>query len=111
MASEDDRRSIFRRTPPVVGPVVPRRERPPAPVPDEGPSDDDLRRFGEVTVTCKHCGTELYDDAAICYTCGRSILGDEAKGLPTWAWMVAVVLIATLLIFTLGPPLGRIFGP
>ncbi len=111
MDDDRERREMFRRSRPAVGPVVARRQRPPKPDPDEGPSEDDLRRFGDVTVTCKGCGTELYDDAAVCYQCGRVVLGDDAKGLPRWAWMVALGLIALFVLNYLFAPFASLFGP
>ncbi len=61
---------------------------------DEGPSDDDLDRFGGVTQSCWRCGTELYDDATVCGNCLSSV-GPSCgprMGTPVWAIVVGVVL-------------------
>lgn len=37
----------------------------------EGPSREDLARFGGDTVPCPHCGREVHADAAACPRCDR----------------------------------------
>lgn len=67
-------------------------------LPDDGPSEDDLDRFGGVTQTCWRCGTELYDDATVCWHCQASV-GPGAgprKGTPVWAIVGAVVLAVVI---------------
>ncbi|MEQ8843283.1 MAG: hypothetical protein RIB58_00390 [Phycisphaerales bacterium] len=61
---------------------------------DEGPSDDDLDRFGSVTQTCWRCGTELYDDATVCWNCQASVGPGSGprQGTPVWVIIVGVVL-------------------
>jgi hypothetical protein len=65
---------------------------------DEGPSEADLEKFGGVTRPCPECGTELYDDAEICWKCGHAISG-ESKGLPIWVIVASVVALAGMLFF------------
>ena len=62
--------------------------------PDEGPSDDDLDRFGGVTQTCWRCGTELYDDATVCWNCQASVGpgSGSRRGTPVWVIVVGVLL-------------------
>ena len=62
---------------------------------DEEPSDEDLERFGGATRSCPECGTELYDDAEICWKCGHHLSGKE-KGPRTWVLVVAVVLVLVI---------------
>src|SRR5688572_22974846 len=53
----------------------------------DGPSKEDIERFGDVTVKCPECGTELFDDVALCWNCGRPV-GPGAPGegrVPVWA--------------------------
>lgn len=93
----DDRRLAPRRKP-VSGPVEDYEG------PDEdpdGPSKEDLARFGDVTIKCPECGTELFDDVALCWSCGRPV-GPGAPGegkVPTWAVVVAAVLIIGFLYY------------
>ena len=63
---------------------------------DEGPDDQDLERFGGVTQKCEHCGTECYDDAAVCWQCGLA-LGSRPSTPPIWIVLVALVLIGIIL--------------
>jgi hypothetical protein len=65
-------RRLAKRRKAVAGDVVP-SIRPPRPEFDEGPSDEDIERFGDVTQRCSECGTELYDDVAICWQCGTPV--------------------------------------
>ncbi len=66
------------------------------PIFDEGPSDEDLDRFGGVTTTCTHCGTELYDDVAVCWKCGMALGSARKGGLPPWALAVLLLLVVAL---------------
>jgi len=43
---------------------------------DEGPSAEDLKRFGDDEYGfCPHCGEEVWDDAPTCPSCGEWIEG------------------------------------
>ena len=68
----------------------------------QGPSREDLERFGDEFVTCPECGSLVYDQADICQACGRALRG-ESSGPPMWAIGVgaalAAVLIASVLIW------------
>lgn len=47
---------------------------------DEGPSDADLRRFGENgQAWCPECGEEVFDDADLCTACGAWITGSALR--------------------------------
>ncbi|MGE3109184.1 MAG: hypothetical protein AB7G11_15565 [Phycisphaerales bacterium] len=54
----------------------------------EGPSDDDIARFGDVTQKCPECRAELYDDAEVCWKCGCAISGGATRTRPIPTWML-----------------------
>lgn len=71
--------------------------------PDDGPSDADIARFGDVTVKCPECGTELYDDVALCWKCGRPVgpgAPKESNGAPLWIIITVLAVIATFVLFS-----------
>lgn len=76
---------------------------------DEGPSRDDIERFGDVTRTCPACKKDIYDDAEVCYHCGSAVEGTAqgSGGVPKWITLTAaLVLGAFLLMLMLG---GRLW--
>jgi len=64
---------------------------------DEGPSEEDLQAFGDVTRECPACKSEIYDDVAICWKCGHA-LTRKSSGPPKW---VIGVVLCILLAFVL----------
>lgn len=64
---------------------------------DEEPSVEDIERFSGVTRTCPQCGTELYDDAEVCWKCGH-LLSAKAGGPPRWVIIVAAVIIVLVVV-------------
>ncbi|MBL9118366.1 MAG: hypothetical protein JNL80_00450 [Phycisphaerae bacterium] len=62
---------------------------------DEGPSDDDLRRFGSEVAYCPDCGAEVWDQADVCPTCFAYLGGDTSRrrGQRHRRWRTAVILI------------------
>lgn len=44
---------------------------------DEGPSAEDLRRFGGDETICEDCGASLYDDVDLCPECGTFQISPE----------------------------------
>lgn len=71
---------------------------------DDGPSLDDLNRFGRDTGYCPHCGAEVYDQAVFCPKCERPIEGEVRSERNTspefnakWVALIAVVVILGLL--------------
>ncbi len=94
---------------PSSGDVVPSRPRPNRPPRelDEGPSDEDIQRFGDVTRTCPECRKEVFDDAAICYHCGHAFERTTAGSTSASKWMV-ITVVALLVAFALGA-LWRVF--
>lgn len=72
---------------------------------DEGPSAEDLERFGDVTQKCPNCGTEIFDDVAVCWKCGESIMATREVN-PAWRIWVAVIvglLIVAMFFFSRWP--------
>lgn len=61
----------------------------------EGPSAEDLDRFGSEFKACPACGSDVFDQSELCQACGYAF-EREFKGMPIWA---AVTLIVALLAF------------
>ncbi|MHC5025517.1 MAG: hypothetical protein ACYTGR_01985 [Planctomycetota bacterium] len=76
---------------------------------DEGPSADDIDRFGGDTGYCPHCGEEVWDQAPQCPSCGTWIEGGVGGQRPDEAWfkrrmtlfILIVVIVAFILVFVL----------
>lgn len=99
-------KEIQRRAKSARGEVIDRQERMDGD--SDGPSSADLERFGGVTVKCKHCDSELFDDAAVCWNCGKVVLGDaENNGIPKWAILMALALVAMFVLFLTWPVISR----
>jgi uncharacterized protein (DUF983 family) len=62
---------------------------------DEGPSAEDMERFGGATRHCPECKTELYDDAEVCWKCGHMLSG-VAPGPKTWKLVTAMVVVMVI---------------
>ena len=82
---------------------------------DEGPSPDDLRRFGEEADTtgyCPECGAEVYDDADACPKCFAWITGrtlhKPPEDLALQKKVRQVIVFITLL--TMFPIVLRLLG-
>jgi hypothetical protein len=63
----------------------------------QGPSREDMERFGDEFVTCPECKSLVYDQAEVCQACGRALHG-EAKGPPLWALGVGAALLAAMVV-------------
>ncbi|MEM7622055.1 MAG: hypothetical protein AAF235_02510 [Planctomycetota bacterium] len=61
----------------------------------EGPSPDDLERFGDELDACPSCGRDIYDQVEMCPFCGSAIERTPSKSAP------AVVVIAIVLVVML----------
>jgi uncharacterized paraquat-inducible protein A len=69
---------------------------------DEGPSQDDIDRFDDVTTTCKNCGTQLYDDVDVCWNCGHALAGSDHTSMPPkWVMLTSALLLALFLLYLL----------
>ena len=95
MVDRDKR--LAKRRKAVTGDVVPSVRRP-RPEVDDGPSEEDIERFGGVTQACPECGTELFDDVTVCWNCGHVLSSVRSRGLPTWATIVVVLVVIAILI-------------
>jgi ribosomal protein L37E len=67
----------------------------------EGPSANDLNRFGDEMTTCRQCGHRFYDQAEICPNCGTPV-GSERSATPVW-------IIATVILVLIGIALVWVF--
>ena len=70
----------------------------------EGPSQEDLDRFGQArTGYCPHCGEEVWDDVEKCPHCGRWMMEGASHRPPMERElnrkMVMIIVIITLLAF------------
>jgi hypothetical protein len=73
---------------------------------DEGPSAEDLDRFGGDTGHCPSCGAEIWDQAEVCPECGEYIVGGTRSRPPLEDWfrrrwmllIIAAVIVAFLLL-------------
>ena len=65
----------------------------------EGDDDDDASE----TVSCPHCGAEIYEDSERCPQCGEYVTSDTSawSGRPIW-WIVLGLMgvAAVILAFT-----------
>ena len=77
--------------------------------PDEGPSDEDIDRFGEdapkADARCPDCGAAVWSEADICPKC-YAFLGDGAAlpsrgGIFARKWRVLVLLVLLVAMLTL----------
>jgi hypothetical protein len=76
--------------------------------PDEGPSDDDLDRFGEdspvADARCPDCGAAVWSEADVCPRCYAFLGGDAhrpARGLFARRWRTLVVVTMILAMLAL----------
>lgn len=64
----------------------------------DGPSPEDLERFGDEFVTCPECGSLVYDQAEMCQACGYALMRPDG-GLPRWALAAAGLAILGIVLF------------
>ncbi|MEM7755843.1 MAG: hypothetical protein AAF297_09440 [Planctomycetota bacterium] len=65
----------------------------------EGPSADDLDRFGDESIKCWKCGADYYDQLDACPHCNAEP-GKAGSGMPAWMWVVAAGgMVAFLWVF------------
>ena len=65
----------------------------------EGPSADDLDRFGDEIIACASCGRDVYDQAEVCPYCGGFVHKTRRAASPWMMIAVAVVILAILLVW------------
>lgn len=63
----------------------------------DGPSADDLHRFGDEMTRCAACGREVYDQAEVCAHCGGFV--HVRPKTPWWTILLCVALAAVLVFF------------
>ena len=63
----------------------------------EGPSAEDLDRFGDEYTTCARCGEAFYDQSAICPRCGHPVR-DADKAMPRWVLITFVLAVILVLV-------------
>ena len=70
----------------------------------EGPSAEDLDRFGDETRACPHCGSDAWDQAKLCHVCGEELDDKPSDGsppMPMWAWITLFIVLLMLLMWVL----------
>ena len=71
---------------------------------DEGPSSDDLDRFGGDAAHCPECGAEIWDQAECCPSCNAYIVGGTLSKPPLEHWLkqrwVTVIAILLAVLFS-----------
>jgi hypothetical protein len=88
--------------------------------PDEGPSDEDLDRFGEdspvADARCPDCGAAVWSEADVCPKCYAFLDGDAPR--PTrgffarrWRTLVVVLLIVAMLTLAGIPVVQALIRP
>jgi len=72
---------------------------------DEGPSEDDLKRFGGDSGYCQNCGEEIWDDVEVCPKCGQHVAGQVSSREPIeqgcrkqWIIMIVIAVLIGLLL-------------
>jgi len=63
----------------------------------EGPSAQDLDRFGSEIDKCPHCGSAIYDQSEMCPQCGW-YLGENPKTMSPWVMLGIFGLIVLFLL-------------
>jgi|GEM_PF-1052823 len=75
----------------------------------EGPSADDLDRFGSEFITCPNCHAEIYDQAPQCPHCRHSI--GTPVGMRRWKGTLLIVILLVIALFGLTGFIGAITNP
>jgi hypothetical protein len=72
---------------------------------DDGPSPEDLKRFGGDEGYCPECGKRVWDQAEVCPACDAHLGGNVSSREPVVAdfqkRLALVVILATLIAFLL----------
>lgn len=66
----------------------------------EGPSAEDLDRFGDEFITCPNCHKSIYDQTQMCPYCGHAIMETTSR-TPVWVMVAAVGLVAIFVLVIL----------
>ena len=69
---------------------------------DEGPSDEDLRRFADGDSFCPECGAEIHDLADVCPKCYAYVAGETSRFRPVErdlrSRFIAVTVVVLILV-------------
>ncbi|MBX3383227.1 MAG: hypothetical protein KF864_06935 [Phycisphaeraceae bacterium] len=69
---------------------------------DEGPSEQDIERFSDVTTQCPECRAALYDDVSLCWKCGYALGSRRGGGKrPIWVPVIALTLVLLFVLYSL----------
>ncbi len=66
----------------------------------DGPSAEDLDRFGDEFITCPNCHKSVYDQTEMCPYCGHAMM-DTSSRANLWVIVVAVILLVVFLLVIL----------
>ena len=68
---------------------------------DDGPSDTDIEKFGDVTRECPSCKSQVYDEAELCWKCGHAFSRADSAKPPRWVIVVTILLLCAFAYFWL----------
>jgi uncharacterized protein (DUF983 family) len=68
---------------------------------DDGPTEEDVERFSDVTQKCPHCGTEIFDQAEVCWKCGMAVTQPVKRASQVWTILIIVILIVGMALWQL----------
>lgn len=60
--------------------------------------DDSGYDEDSMTVSCRHCGAEIYEDAVVCPVCNEYPSTVGRSSAPLWFVITALVLLAALVL-------------
>lgn len=63
----------------------------------EGPSVEDLHRFGDEFTRCASCGYDFYDQSSVCPNCGH-LVQQADKPISRWVLLASAFIVILLLI-------------
>ncbi len=61
----------------------------------EGPSAEDLHRFGDEFTRCASCGHDFYDQSPVCPNCGH-LVQQADKPVPLWVLLTGGVILVLI---------------
>jgi len=65
---------------------------------DDNPTPEDVARFDSVTRICPGCKEEVYDDAELCWQCGRALDAEGDAKTPMWIIVAAAIALGAIVI-------------
>jgi hypothetical protein len=65
----------------------------------EGPSPEDLARFGDEYKICPACRNEVYDQVELCPVCGHAFEDRPVRLGPIVILVTTILLLALLILF------------